>query len=141
MEDLAVPVFLGGPQIVPAAPEAVVPQVHSEQPVEVGQALFGQEVQRQRCPGGVGNTRWPGPRSSLRWVVGAFVGCRAEQIRREPELALPLVSFHELADRRPRGPRSTSIFEAMSRAESVTIPMSHLRQREATRKIGTSHQR
>ena len=55
VEHLAVPVFLGRPQVVPGAPVAVVAQVHREQPVEVRQPLFGQHVERERGADRIGN--------------------------------------------------------------------------------------
>jgi len=36
MDYLAVAVFLGGPQIVPAPPEAVISEIDSEEAVEMG---------------------------------------------------------------------------------------------------------
>jgi hypothetical protein len=51
MEHLAVPILLGGPEVVPQPPEAVVPQVYGEQAVEMGQPFLGEEVEGQRRPG------------------------------------------------------------------------------------------
>jgi hypothetical protein len=56
VEDLAVPIFLSCPEIIPASPEAIVPEVDREEPVEVGKALFSKKVQRQGCPSRVWNT-------------------------------------------------------------------------------------
>src|SRR4051794_7636470 len=61
VEHLAVPVFLGGPQIVPAPPEAVVSQIHRKQPVKVRETFFSQEIQRQRCSGRIRNAGCSGP--------------------------------------------------------------------------------
>jgi hypothetical protein len=44
VEYLPVSILLGGPQIIPAAPETVISQVHREQPVKVRQPLFGEKV-------------------------------------------------------------------------------------------------
>jgi hypothetical protein len=56
VEDLTVPIFLSGPEIIPASPEAIVPEVDGEEPVEMGKPLFSKKVQCQGCPSRVWNT-------------------------------------------------------------------------------------
>ncbi len=97
VKHLPVPVFFRGPEVVPASPEALVSQVDGQEPVEVREALLGEEVQGQGGAGMVGDSGGLAP--ELGQVgVGAFVRARAHQVRREPELALALVRLHQLPD-------------------------------------------
>ena len=95
VQHLPVPVLLRRPEVVPTAPEAVVSEVHGEQPMEVGQAFFGEEVERQRRAGGIRNARRLGSEVA-QMGVGAFIGRGTNQLRREPELPFPLMDLHQL---------------------------------------------
>ena len=53
--------------------------------------------ERERGTDRVGDSRGLGPQAA-RWVIGAFVGRRAQQVGREPELPLALVALHQLPD-------------------------------------------
>ena len=97
VEDLSVPVLFGCPQIVPPAPVTVITEIHSQEAVEVGQPLFRQHIERQRRPNVVGNTVGL-VAEILEVLVGALVGPRAEKVRRIPEIALALMSLHQLED-------------------------------------------
>ena len=98
VEHLAVPVFLGGPEIVPGAPVALVAQVDGQEPVEVGQAFLGQHVEREGRPDRVRDAVGLAAEVAGE-IVGTVVGLGTEEVGREPELALPLVGFHELPHR------------------------------------------
>ena len=56
VQHLAVPVLLGGPEVDPLPPVAVLAEVRGEQPVEVRQPLLREEVERH---GGAGRHRNP----------------------------------------------------------------------------------
>ena len=95
----AVAILLGGPQEVPALPEALVTQVGREQAVKVRQAFFGQQVERQGDARAVGNA--PGAlakrcRAAIRVLVLELVG--GQEVAREPQLALLEVTLHEASD-------------------------------------------
>jgi hypothetical protein len=94
---LSVSVFLGSPQIVPAAPKTVVAEIDGEETVKVGESLFGEEIQRQRCAGGVGNAGRLLPKL-VEVGVGTLTGGWAQQIVGKPKLALALVDLHQLPD-------------------------------------------
>ena len=97
VEDLPVPVFLGGPQVVPQPPVAVIAKVDGQQPVEVGQPLFGQHVERQGRADRVGDAVGLSPKPAHEFV-GAGVRLGLEQLGWVPHLPLALVGLHQLAD-------------------------------------------
>jgi hypothetical protein len=97
VENLPLPVLFGGPKVVPDPPEAVIAQIHREQPVEMGQPLFREKIERQRRPGRIRDSGGALPQL-LVVRVRAFAFFGADQIDGIPQLPLPLVILHELAD-------------------------------------------
>ena len=71
VEYLAMPVFLGGPQVVPPSPEALVAEVHREEPVEMRQPLLGEEVESESGTRVVGDSLRLVPELRLELVRGA----------------------------------------------------------------------
>ena len=129
VEHLAVPVLLGGPEIVPGAPVALVAQVHGEEPVEVGQPFFGQHVERERRPDRIGDAARPGPAGLPSEFVGAAVGLRARAGRRGTRARACARGLSMSSRTGSSRSLSTSIFDASSRAESVAMPMCSLLRR------------
>ena len=96
VQDLAVPVLLGGPQVVPEAPVAVVLEIDGEQAVEMRQALFGEGVDRERRPHGIGNALRARAQVAQVRLAAIALG-EAEQVGRHPQHALALVRRHHFA--------------------------------------------
>ncbi len=97
VQHLPVPVLFGGPEVQPVAPVAVLAGVGREHPVEMGESLFREEVQRHR---GAGRDRDPlGPLLGLLAVVlDGLVRAGADEVVGKPEGTLRLVGRHQLAD-------------------------------------------
>jgi hypothetical protein len=95
VQNCAVPVFLGGPEVIPFGPDAVGAEVDGEEAMEVRQPLFGEKIERQRDAGRIAYSS--GALSQrLQMMIGIFSRRRLQQLRGEPEHPLRFVRRHQL---------------------------------------------
>ena len=91
------PVFLGGPEIVPEAPVAVVVEVDGQEAMEMRQPLLREGVDRQCRPHVERNALRARAQVSQVGLAAVALG-EAKQVRRHPQDALALVRGHHFTD-------------------------------------------
>ena len=97
-EDVAVAVFLCRPEIIPQAPEVAAPEVLGDQPMEVRQAFFGEDVESDGDAGVVRDGACAVPQLGEFLFVDVIVLVGREKVGGIPQLAFLFVLGNELFD-------------------------------------------
>jgi hypothetical protein len=95
MQNHAVTILFGSPEIIPHLPVTIVAEVNGKNAVEMGETFFGQKIERQRYT----RRRTDSFRSLsqiLQMAVGVFIRRRVQDFTWKPEHALRLVLLHQL---------------------------------------------
>ena len=91
------PVFLGGPEIVPPGPDAVGAEVDGKQTMEVRESFLGKQIQGECDARRIAYSSCP-LSERFQMAIRIFSRWRLQQLRGKPKHAFGFVRRHQLGD-------------------------------------------